>query len=91
MLRQDTMHGDAAAINECGPIIGSFQGQSNRPHPIYAWITHRNAIFEYERIIYGDKEGGVALDQLADDEILIIPGIVYKLKKNDRGVIHAGN
>ena len=70
-----------SAVNERGPIIGSFQRQSNRPHPIYAWITHLNAIYEYERVIYGDKDGGIALDRLANDGILTSPGIVYKLTK----------
>lgn len=84
MPRQDILQVSVVvqgAINKSGPIIGSFQGQSNRPHPIYAWIVHCDAIYEFERVIYGDKDGGIALDQLANDEILTSPGIVYKLTK----------
>lgn len=58
-----------------GPSIGTY-----RDRDIPAWIKARGGHYEYDRIGVLDKEGGFEMSQLASDELVIAPGLIYKRK-----------
>lgn len=55
-----------------GPSIGQYQQQ-----PIPAYVTHNGVRLPFHRIAREDLAGEIPLDQLADHEVLIAPGLIY--------------
>lgn len=60
---------ERGAVNEKGPSIGSYLDRD-----IPAWIVARGGRYEFNRL-WDEKRGDLA--QLADDEIVISPGLIY--------------
>lgn len=60
---------ERGAVNEKGPSIGSYL---NRDIP--AWIDARGGRYEFTRL-WDETRGDIA--QLAGDEIVISPGLIY--------------
>ena len=54
--------------------VGNYLGQ-----PIFETITSRNATYVFDRIAE-NIDGEFPLDQLAKDEVLIKPGLIYRYK-----------
>jgi len=57
---------------EFGPAIGSYLGK-----PIYESIKNDEGQYKFDRVAEGDRDG-CPLDQLKRDEILFVPGLIYK-------------
>jgi hypothetical protein len=55
-----------------GPAIGSFLGK-----PIYKSIRNDDGNYEFDRVAECDRDG-CPLDQLEKDEVLFIPGLIYR-------------
>ncbi|MFO8023599.1 hypothetical protein [Thiohalophilus sp.] len=56
-----------------GPRIGSHLGK-----PIYKTLEHNGYHYEYDRLAWCDEEG-CPLHQLAANEVLFKPGLIYRL------------
>ncbi len=56
-----------------GPKIGSHLGK-----PIYKSIERNGYRYEYDRLAYCDEEG-CPLDQLSHNEVLLKPGLIYRM------------
>ena len=56
-----------------GQKIGSHLGK-----PIYQTITSEGEKYEYVRLANCDDDGGVPLNQLAKNEVLFQPGLIYQ-------------
>lgn len=58
-----------------GPSIGTYKGRD-----IPDWIDSpdRGGRHVYDRIAIEDRDGGVLLAQLGDDEFVVAPGLIYK-------------
>jgi hypothetical protein len=54
--------------------IGKYLGQ-----PIYKTIQSNNGTYEFDRIAR-NIDGEFPLDQLNKDEVLIRPGLIYRVK-----------
>ena len=59
-----------------GPSIGTYKDRD-----IPAWIDARGGHYEYERL-WDEKNGELA--QLSRDELVIAPGLIYKLKPDQQ-------
>jgi hypothetical protein len=59
-------------VKETGPSIGTY-----RDRDIPAYIVSDRGRFEYDRIAV-ETDGGVDLSQLARDECVIAPGLIYR-------------
>ncbi len=59
------------AVTEKGPSIGSY-----RDRDIPSWINARGRRYSYDRV-WNETYG--CIDQLSEDEIVIYPGLIYKL------------
>lgn len=57
---------------EYGEKIGSHLGK-----PIYKSITQYEKTYVFDRLAECDRDG-CPLDQLKKDEILFVPGLIYK-------------
>jgi hypothetical protein len=57
------------------PRIGKYLG-----HPIYKTIQSNNGTYEFDRIAR-NIDGEFPLDQLNKDEVLIRPGLIYRIKR----------
>ncbi len=55
--------------------VGKYLGQ-----PIYKTIQSNNGIYEFDRIAR-NIDGEFPLDQLNKDEVLIRPGLIYRVKR----------
>jgi len=55
-----------------GPTIGTYLGK-----PIYKSIKNDEGKYEFDRVAECDRDG-CPLDQLANGEILFIPGLIYR-------------
>jgi hypothetical protein len=55
--------------------IGKYLG-----HPIYKTIQSNNGTYEFDRIAR-NIDGEFPLDQLNKDEVLIRPGLIYRVKR----------
>ena len=55
--------------------IGKYLG-----HPIYQTIQSNNGTYEFDRIAR-NIDGEFPLDQLNKDEVLIRPGLIYRIKR----------
>jgi len=55
-------------------LLGDFLGQ-----PIYQTIESRNLTYVFDRIA-DNIDGEFPLDQLNKDELLVKPGLIYRLK-----------
>ena len=55
-------------------LVGDFLGQ-----PIYQTIESKNVLYMFDRIAE-NIDGEFPLDQLSKDELLIKPGLIYRLK-----------
>lgn len=55
-----------------GPRIGSHLGK-----PIYKSIERNGYRYEYDRLAWCNEEG-CPLDQLASNEVLFKPGLIYR-------------
>ena len=55
--------------------IGRYLG-----HPIYKTIESIHGIYEFDRIAR-NIDGEFPLDQLNKDEVLIKPGLIYRVKR----------
>jgi hypothetical protein len=55
-----------------GPAIGTYLGR-----PIFATIQRDGQRYVFDRIAEGDTEG-YPLTQLKKDEVLMMPGIIYR-------------
>ncbi|MGB5440602.1 MAG: hypothetical protein WBN57_10025 [Gammaproteobacteria bacterium] len=55
-------------------LVGDFLGQ-----PIYRTIESQNVIYVFDRIAE-NIDGEFPLDQLNKNELLIKPGLIYRLK-----------
>lgn len=60
---------ERGAINEKGPSIGYYLDQD-----IPAWVDARGRRYEFNRL-WDETRGDIA--QLAGDEIVISPGLIY--------------
>jgi len=58
-----------------GPPIGTFMGR-----PIFRSIENQDGTFVFDRIAQCDDEG-CPLDQLAQNERLFAPGLIYRYKR----------
>ncbi len=61
----------SSAVTGKGPSIGSYLDRD-----IPAWIISSDRTYEFNRL-WDEKRGDLA--QLADDEVVISPGLVYSL------------
>ena len=59
-------------VRGTGPSIGTY-----RDRDIPEWIGTDRGIFEFDRIA-SETDGGVEMAQLAKDEVLIAPGLIYR-------------
>lgn len=60
--------------NQFGPVIGEY-----RDEDIHEWFTdHKGIKFQYIEIAKEDRYGGINLDQLRTDEVVVSPGLIYK-------------
>ena len=57
---------------EYGPTIGTHLGK-----PIYQTITQHDRKYVFDRIAQCDRDG-CPLDQLNKDELLFVPGLIYR-------------
>ena len=55
--------------------IGKYLG-----HPIYKTIQSNKGTYEFDRIAR-NIDGEFPLDQLNKDEVLIRPGLIYRIKR----------
>lgn len=62
-------------LDRKGPSIGTY-----RDRDIPAWLNARGVHWVYDRIGALDKDGGFEMSQLARDELVIAPGLIYKLE-----------
>lgn len=60
---------------EYGPAIGSHLGK-----PIYESITQSETKYVFDRVAQCDRDG-CPLDQLAKNELMFNPGLIYKKAK----------
>lgn len=61
-------------IIEHGPSIGEHNGKE-----IPAYIVEKNGVrYDYDRIAVYHPDGGVELSQLARNEVVIAPGLIYR-------------
>ena len=60
-------------VTELGPEIGTYNGCS-----IPAFIVVSESRFEYDRPALEDADGGVDFSQLASNERVIYPGLIYR-------------
>ena len=58
---------------EYGPAIGTFLGK-----PIYKTITEEERQYIFDRLADCDEDG-CPLDQLNKDEVMMNPGLIYKI------------
>jgi hypothetical protein len=58
-----------------GPSIGTYLDRD-----IPEWIEARGGLYTYNRI-WSETEHGGELSQLAKNELMIAPGLIYKLKE----------
>ena len=58
---------------EYGPAIGTFLGR-----PIYQTITEEERQYVFDRLADCDEDG-CPLDQLNKDELMMNPGLIYKI------------
>lgn len=86
MSTTEEMHADAkqaqsrmnvrrGRITEKGDSIGDYHGYSI---PAFI-ITDDGRRYEYDRIAVVDEDGGCGLSQLARSEVVIAPGLIYRL------------
>ena len=61
------------AITAKGSSIGTYKDRD-----IPAWIDARGGHYVYARL-WSETESGGELSQLARDELVIAPGLIYKL------------
>jgi hypothetical protein len=64
-------------VMELGPSIGSY-----RERDIPAYVVDRDVRYEFDRVALEDRDGGVSLSQLADNECVIVPGLIYREASN---------
>jgi hypothetical protein len=67
------MEADMAVI-EHGPSVGVFH---NKTIPGYI-VTDDGKRWAFDRVAFMDKGGGCELRQLASDECVIAPGLIYR-------------
>lgn len=67
-------------VVEHGPSIGEHMGKTI---PKFI-VMDDGRRYSYARVATADKDGGVWLHQLARDECIIAPGLVYRLAATDR-------
>lgn len=63
----------AMCEHELGPSIGTYQGRD-----IPAYIVDDGIRMVFDRIAIEDMHGAVWLSQLARDEFVIAPGLIYR-------------
>ena len=63
--------------------LKSFNGFAHK------WVETESHIYDFDREAVEErptrespKGGGISLDQLRDDEILLAPGVIYRLRKD---------
>lgn len=61
---------------EKGPSIGTYQ---QKPIPAYV-VNEVGNRFEFDRIAKTDRDGCAPLSQLGKWEIVIAPGLIYRMK-----------
>jgi hypothetical protein len=73
-------------IVEHGPPCGEYKGK-----PIPSYIVDQNgARLEFDRIAI-ETDGGVELSQLANNECVIAPGLIYRHGAKDRRCSASGD
>ena len=68
-------------IVEHGPSVGQHYGKDI---PAY-FVTADGKRHEYDRLAKCDADGGTPLDQLAANESVIAPGLIYREQTAERG------
>jgi hypothetical protein len=63
-------------VTELGPSVGEWHGHSI---PGYI-VTDRGDRYAYVRPGTIDRDGGFEMSQLAGDECVIYPGLIYRLE-----------
>jgi hypothetical protein len=58
-----------------GPVLGTFQGFSDRPHLIHAWIEREGKRYKFDHVVLRRPETRFPL---LPDQILVEPGILYR-------------
>lgn len=66
---------DRGELDRKGPSIGMW-----RDRDIPAWLNARGGHYEFDRVGILD-DGGFEMSQLARDELVIAPGLIYKRKE----------
>ena len=64
----------AQILAQRNTLVGDFLGQ-----PIYQTIESQNVLYVFDRIAE-NIDGEFPLDQLNKDELLLKPGLIYRLK-----------
>ena len=65
-------------ILEKGPSIGTYQ---QKPIPAYV-VNDAGNRFEFHRIARRDQDGRAPLSQLGKRELVIAPGLIYRMRAN---------
>lgn len=60
-------------VTEQGPSVGQY-----RDRDIPAYIVADGNVYDYARLAHEDADGGCPLSQLAADECVVAPGLIYK-------------
>lgn len=68
----DTLEQETQMTHEKGPSIGTY-----RERDIPSYIVYEDGRYEYDRIAV-ETDGGVELAQLAPNECVIAPGLIYR-------------
>jgi len=56
-----------------GPVIGHYHGRS-----IHEYLDFATTQWGFSRVAVMDRDGAIDMNQLADDECVVSPGLVYR-------------
>jgi len=59
-----------------GPVVGHYQGR-----PIHEYLDFGTTQWCFSHVAIMDRDGMIDMDQLADDECVVSPGLVYRKKE----------
>ena len=69
------MSNNTRSTETAAPIVGTYRGRT-----IPAWLdfSERGGRHEYVGIAAEDRSGAISLDQLAPEEVVVYPGLIYR-------------
>ncbi|MBU2792569.1 hypothetical protein HAQ01_03905 [Acidithiobacillus thiooxidans] len=66
-----------ATIVQKGPIIGQYENQ-----PIHDFLAYDDQqVLRFSHVATVDRDGTIPLAQLSDEEVVVSPGLVYRLER----------